>query len=168
MTFFLSRPILRYEGNFSEDQPNGDGTLYHSNGQKRCTRNFKNGQIDGQDVCIWYDTGVLKYEGSMKMGVCSGVGTWYFENGNMKFKGNFLNDLPHGSDVKIYMGEGNLEYQGGMKAGKREGKGVLYYPSENTKCYEGGFSQDEFSNYCLTVDEIYLAFFIVEEKWSIG
>ena len=140
--FFESDGKLRYEGIFKNDLPNGFGALYHENGVKRCEGTFKNGQIDGDCIKIWYDTEVLKYEGSMKNGMSNGPGTWYFENGNMKFQGNFSNDMPHGNDVKIYTGEGNLEYKGSLNKGQRNGYGVLYYFNK-VKCYEGNWFKND-------------------------
>ena len=141
--FFEENKNLRFEGIFKNDLP-VEGILYHENGVKRCEGKFKNGQMDGAGITVWYDSGVLKYEGSMKSGASHGPGSWYFENGNMKFEGNFQDDMPHGNDVKIYTGEGSLEYKGSLNKGQRQGWGVLYYFNNNkSQCYEGNWFNNE-------------------------
>ena len=88
----------RYEGEFKDDNFNGDG-VYH----------FVKGD---------------RYEGEFKDEKKHGTGAFYFVNGN-RYEGEFKNNNFNGKGV-YYFANGN-RYEGDWKCDKKDGKGVYHF-----------------------------------------
>ena len=131
----------KYEGQFSNDQPQGWGTWYYPNGDKyigmfeagkshgRGTMYFVNGQkLTG----LWAQgkyTNAQEEKENQKEGCISGncklgKGTYVFKHGKARYEGYFYNSLPHGEGT-CYYANGD-RYEGEWANGKFEGHGILY------------------------------------------
>lgn len=80
----------RYEGDFVNDRFEGNGTIYHANGKKWLSGQFKNGMANGK--CKLFDNdGFKRYDGDFKEGTMHGEGMLYERSGRLKlvrfFKG---------------------------------------------------------------------------------
>ena len=97
----------KFEGEYTDNKRNGNGTYFHPNGRKL-------------------------YEGMWKNDVWHGKGVQYYYNGN-KYEGDFYNGERHGEGV--YYARGKISYEGGWKDDQRHGQGIFYY--YNGGRYEG-------------------------------
>ena len=70
----------KYEGEWSNNQINGQGKLIYINGNTY-EGNFKDGMKNGQGIFIWKNGD--KYEGQWSMDKMNGQGTYKFTNGNI-------------------------------------------------------------------------------------
>ena len=71
---------LKYEGEISNEVPNGQGTLTYPDGQKY-EGEWKDGKWDGQGT--WTSPDGDKYEGEWKDGQSHGQGTYTWSNGDV-------------------------------------------------------------------------------------
>jgi hypothetical protein len=92
-----------YSGDFSQNKPNGIGTLIFSNGNKY-VGHWKNSRKDGEGKMIF--TSGETYSGQFVANRFHGYGIYQFKNGN--------------------------RYEGYWKEGKPHGEGSLYKPDEET------------------------------------
>ena len=97
----------KYEGDFLNGTPNGQGTLTWSDGRKYVGE-WKGGKINGQGTFTWPNG--EKFEGKYKDGKYHGQGTYTHPNGK-KYEGEYKDGKFHGqgtyisSDGTKYIGE---------------------------------------------------------------
>ena len=85
---------LSIEGNFENDDLNGEGKIYWTNSNLRVDGTFKDGYLNGEGK-IYDENGNLQIEGIFERTINLDLylikGKIYDENGNLKAKGNFKN-----------------------------------------------------------------------------
>lgn len=143
-----------YEGNFTNNQPNGKGVLVYDNGDKY-EGDFLNGQRHGKGVLYFADKQI--YEGDFKNDEKTGKGTYKWLDGKV-YEGEFLKGKRHGDGVLKYPNGATLsgffsddklpsygtmitasgdKYIGQFVDGVRTGKGIAIWI--NGDKYEGDF-----------------------------
>lgn len=90
--------ILNYEGDLTDNMPNGYGTAYYSNGDIY-EGYWKNGKRHGTGSYTWNNG--KKYTGDWKNDQKDGQGTFYWPYGDT-FTGEFKNDMINGTGTYIY------------------------------------------------------------------
>ena len=126
----------RYEGEFRNGKRNGRGILSYANGY-RYDGEFRDDNFNGRGILI-YATGE-RYDGEFRDGKSNGQGTLTYANGN-RYQGGFLNAKFHGQGIFLYA-TGD-RYEGGFLDGKRSGRGTLTYAKGYR--YDGEFRDDKF------------------------
>jgi len=142
----------RYEGEWTNNQPHGYGSLTYANGAQYWGR-FDHGRRQGHGVMKyangdeyegnWHKdqpqgTGVRRfaagsiYEGEFKDGLQEGQGKQTYID-NTYYKGSWHQGKPHGYGKLTFISGG--EYEGSFNNGKPHGKGHYYYP--NGDVYSG-------------------------------
>ena len=147
---------IMYEGNFVNDEPEGEGKSHNENGSYYIGH-FKNGMKNGKGI-YYYPNGDIMYEGDyiddepegngklvmengnyyigqFKKGKRHGKGKSYDKDGNLFYEGDFINELPNGKGIMYF--DGN-KYEGDLVDGKFEGNGKFYYYEEDRE-YIGQF-----------------------------
>ena len=147
-----------YEGNFSNEMPNGRGIMDYGNGEK-FVGNFKNGQEDGEGLLyknnvpnsVTYTNGKAKVKSVVTViggnaptvagciqGDCyNGFGIIKFDSGN-RYEGNFVNGIKTG-EGKFYFAQGNV-FDGTFKNNVYT-KGTFHYHKEKMT-FAGDYNQD--------------------------
>ena len=133
-----------YIGQWSDDQPNGNGVLLTADGLLLYQGQWKNGVRDGTGTA--YRAGRMIYTGSWKNDRYDGSGTQIRPDGG-RIVGRFAAGEPSGT-VCEYAGDGRKVYEGAMSGGKRNGPGTLWRPDGSA--LTGIFLQDELDG---TVEE---------------
>ena len=123
-----------YNGEFSEGEKNGNGSITYANGTKY-EGSFKNDFHDGFGKLMQLNGET--YEGEWKKGKINGNGMRIHANGN-KYIGNYVNNVRSGSGHLIFVnGE---SYKGNFSNGKANGNGVFKFKNGNV--YEGEFKDN--------------------------
>ena len=138
-----------YIGQWLSDKKYGIGIEYEKNKSGKKDRivyegEFVNNEYEGEGT--FYPENDGKYIGKWSNNKRNGKGIKYYNDLiNMKeYEGDFLNDEYHGEGTYYYK-DGKTEYKGGWRNNKRNGKGIKYYDNENnTKEYDGDFENNEF------------------------
>ena len=86
-----------YVGEITNGEPDGNGTLTLSNGEKYVGE-WKNGKVHGQGTLTYLDG--EKYEGEWKEGKENGKGTYTFPN-RLKYMGEIKGGNPNGQGTFI-------------------------------------------------------------------
>ena len=107
--YYYPNGDIMYEGDYINDEPEGNGKLVMENG------NY--------------------YSGQFKKGKRHGKGKSYDKDGNLFYEGDFINELPNGKGIMYF--DGN-KYEGDLVDGKFEGNGKFYYYEEDRE-YIGQF-----------------------------
>lgn len=148
-----------YEGEFSNDHPNGSGSLYCLNADTPYiySGEWENGLRHGYGDAV-YSNGD-SYFGEWKEDAYNGIGRYRYANGDI-YDGDWVNNLPSGKGQYLspafkYGGEwldgwihgfGRIDfpngdiYEGDFCEGKKCGQGLYQYASGNV--YEGEFYDD--------------------------
>jgi len=95
----------KYVGEITNGEPDGNGTLTYSNGDKY-EGEWKDGEPNGQGTFTWSDEG--KYEGKWREGKFHGQGTFTFSDGN-KGVGEFRDNKPW--NITTYDKDGNYKWK---------------------------------------------------------
>ena len=159
-----------YEGEFVNNEYEGEGTFYPENDGKYIGK-WSNNKRNGKGIKYYNDLINMKeYEGDFLNDEYHGEGTYYYKDGKKEYKGGWRNNKRNGKGIKYYDNENNTEeydgefindeyhgegtyyykdrkteYEGGWRNNKRNGKGIKYYDNENnTKEYDGEFINDEY------------------------
>lgn len=149
----------KYEGQFSNDLPNGTGSLYclNSDAPYVYSGEWENGLRQGYGDAV-YSNGD-SYFGEWKDDAYNGVGRYRYANGDV-YEGDWVNNLPSGkgqylSQTFKYGGDwldgwihgfGRIDfsngdiYEGDFCEGKKCGQGLYQYANGNV--YEGEFYDD--------------------------
>jgi len=125
----------KYEGDFKNDIREGKGIIYCDNGD-RYEGELKNNKFEGNGI-FYYNDGD-RYEGDWKNGKKEGKGIMYYNNGD-KYDGYWENDLMEGKGI-FYWNDGS-KYDGEWKNGIKEGNGIIYDKNGNKK--EGIWKNDK-------------------------
>ncbi|MFT4031129.1 MAG: hypothetical protein QM669_01790 [Siphonobacter sp.] len=97
---YVNRKTLeRYDGEWSENRPNGLGNLYYPSGKKKYEGYFVNGHFEGTGT-LWLKNGNI-YTGGFLDGNVHGKGTLTYANGD-RYIGEFRNGLRHGQGKYVY------------------------------------------------------------------
>ena len=150
----------QYVGEWSDDKPNGQGTVTFSNGEKYVGE-FRDGKYHGQGTYTFPES--EKYVGEFRDGKYHGQGSVTFPNGG-KYVGEFEDDKWNGQgtytfpDGEKYVGEfrdgkyhgqGTLtvpdgeKYVGAWRDGRFNGQGTLTFPDGEK--YVGEFKDDKWN-----------------------
>lgn len=134
---FYSFGNFQYEGQFIDDFPNGNGTLYSTNsdGQYLYAGEWDKGQRSGYGDAI-YPNGDAYY-GEWKDDAYNGIGRYRYANGDA-YDGEWKNNLPNGQGQYI---SSSFKYSGDWLEGWIHGFGRIDY--SNGDIYEGDFCQGE-------------------------
>ncbi len=81
-----------YEGEFSDNAFNGNGTLTKGNGEVY-SGTFVNGKLNGEGQ-YFNENGELIYEGTFVNDYLTGFGTMYTPNGFIMYRGDFMRGIP--------------------------------------------------------------------------
>ena len=146
--------MRKYEGEFKDGLPNGQGTLTLPDGKKYAGK-FWAGETMGSGALISPDG--EKYEGEFENFTLQDQGTLTLPDGT-RYEGDFKDGVRHGEGIEISpdgtkyegdfkngvrYGQGTEEnpdgekYEGEFKDGVRHGQGTYSYP--DGKKYEGGW-----------------------------
>jgi hypothetical protein len=90
-----------YEGNFSNDAINGNGTYIWAN-KHTYTGNFVDGKMEGKGTYKWPSG--EEYTGDYQNNIKMGMGVFKWPNGKI-FEGPFVNGNPNGEGKLIYDGK---------------------------------------------------------------
>lgn len=120
-----------YEGEWADEQRNGQGTLLLPNGA-RYEGNWSNDMENGAGLYTWPSGS--RYEGTFRNGKQHGKGTVTWANGT-RYEGQFLGGRYHGYGV--FKDADCVTYKGGFVKGRRHGRGTLARPDGST--YIGQF-----------------------------
>ena len=83
---------LKKEGNYKDGEEDGKWTEWYENGQLKAETNYKDGEYDRKSTSwhtSWHENGQLETEGKYKDGKKDGKFTWWHENGDVIFENNF-------------------------------------------------------------------------------
>lgn len=121
-----------YEGEWKEDQRNGQGILNFKDGTKY-EGGFKNNQFNGRGKMEWKDG--FYYKGQFNNNTFHGFGYLRGSNGHI-YNGNFQNGLFHGEGEFKWVNGPIVEfYKGNYSFGKKDGKGEFHF--NNGHVYNG-------------------------------
>ncbi len=124
-----------YEGDWKDDQKNGNGTTTFTNGDKYVGE-YKDDKIEGQGTFTYADGN--KYVGQYKAGKKDGYGTYYWPNGE-RYEGYWKADNREGEGTAIH--SDGTSYKGTWLNDKRNGYFKEYDKNGNltgTNQYENG------------------------------
>ena len=130
-----------YEGMFKNNKKNGFGIL-HSNKEDRkliYEGNFLNDEFDGEGELIL--EGLFYVKGNFKNGHSHGEVKLYDKNHNLRYDGHIVDDKKEGDNEKHIYEDGSF-YIGQFRKGKRNGNGIIYN-KDNEIIYEGQFVNDK-------------------------
>jgi hypothetical protein len=111
-----------YEGQFSNNLPNGRGVMYDDKGCITECSTWVNGLPNGYQI-IKNTNGVVVFEGSITNGRKTGKCNWYDDKQKARFTGEFKDDFLEGRGTKHF--DNGQIYEGEFKKGVEEGRGVL-------------------------------------------
>ena len=127
-----------YLGNLKEGIPQGIGTLFGKDNNKKFEGKFDKGKaVNGT---YFFENGEF-YKGSLKNNKYQGHGQLFDKNGNIKYDGEYNNGKKEGEGKLFY--KNGEKYEGFFHINKRHGKGKLFYKNGNIK-YDGDFLNDNF------------------------
>tara|TARA_B100000965_G_C19027122_1_gene513614 strand:- start:24 stop:518 length:495 start_codon:yes stop_codon:yes gene_type:complete len=117
----FSGPVFNIEGkstgSIKKGKWNGKFEFYHSNGQLRMYRTYKDGVIIDGPVRSYYENGQLSYEVTMKDGKEDGPLKLYYENGQLSYDETYKNGKKDGL-LKSYYENGQLKEESTYKDGE--------------------------------------------------
>ena len=121
-----------YDGDWKEDQKDGDGALTFKDGTKYIGK-FKNNKFNGKGKMQWKDG--YYYDGNFTNNFFHGKGYLRMNNGHI-YNGNFQNGVFHGEGEFKWINGMSIEfYKGNYSYGKKDGKGEFHF--ENGNIYRG-------------------------------
>jgi len=129
-----------YEGYFKKGLPNGNGTKYYYEGNKKIgyyNGSWINSKRSGRGEMHNYKEGII-YNGLWKNDKRHGKGKINYTNGDY-YEGDFMNGLKEGKGIYYYL---DCYYNGGWKEDKRHGEGKIY--CKDGIYYNGYFYDDKF------------------------
>ena len=135
----MKSDLEKYDGNWKEDQKDGDGTLIFSDGTKYIGQ-FKNNNFNGKGKMEWKDG--FFYEGYFLNNFLHGEGYLRGNNEHI-YKGQFQNGKFHGKGTFkwINRNESTEYYKGNYSSGQKDGKGEFHF--KNGHIYNGFWKSGE-------------------------
>ena len=124
----------RYEGDWEDDEKNGEGTLYYRDGGKyegQWVDDMRNGH--GTNTWAAGD----RYEGDWKNNRKHGQGKLFYANGG-KYVGEWENNMRNGHGENTW--PNGMRYIGSWMNNQRHGSGTLTYPDGGK--YDGNWSKN--------------------------
>ena len=109
-----------YEGEYKNDQKNGEGKLYFKLLKDTYEGNFIDNNITGNGTYIWNNG--EKYIGNFLNGKMDGKGKYFWPDGSY-YEGDYINNIKEGNG-KFKWSNGKI-YEGPFKNGNPNGKGIL-------------------------------------------
>lgn len=113
-----------YEGEFKNDQPNGNGRQIDERGIITDCRSWVNGVANGATT-MKGPQGQVIFEGFLENGKKNGQCSFYDEKEKATISGVFKNDVLDGKGIKRY--DNGQVYEGDFKAGVENGQGSLTF-----------------------------------------
>lgn len=127
-------PSFLYEGDWSNNKPNGIGRIIYPD-STFYTGNWDNGKKNGYGDIIYSNND--SYFGEWVNDEPQGLGRYYFSNGDI-YNGEWENGFQQG--VGIFNSK-DFIYQGDWQQGWIHGKGKITYPNDDD--YEGDFVENK-------------------------
>ncbi len=124
-----------YEGEYKNDQKNGNGKIYFKLLHETYEGNFDENNINGNGIYKWENG--EKYEGTFENGKMNGKGKYSWPDGGF-YEGDYVNNLKEGNG-KFKWSNGKI-YEGPFKNGNPNGNGILIVKN---KYYEINFKDGE-------------------------
>lgn len=129
-----------YNGSWLSGMRNGEGTMIYGEGDYRLkyVGNWMNNKKRGEGK-MFFVSGA-RYEGNWDNDKRNGRGTFYYVDGSI-YEGNWKDDKCHGRGIMLYA-DGN-KYEGSWKNDERDGRGILYYHTDdqhNRVSYDGNWT----------------------------
>lgn len=132
---------LCYDGQWKNGNREGRGTGYTEEGLTIYTGEWKEGQYSGYGTSYYEDGETPYYTGRWENGKWQGVGTQYYKNKNPLYESEWKEGQLDG-DTSYYWENGNLCFTGNCSLGKKHGKGIEYWENGNI-AYEGEWVDDQ-------------------------
>lgn len=114
--------VLIYQGEFADNQQQGEHWWYDNQGAKQQRTQFTDGQYDGI-YQRWYQDGKQAIDVTYAKGLLNGEARYWYKNGQLKSQVNYLLGAKQGQE-QFWYEDGTLmhtaEYQAGRKQGKQE------------------------------------------------
>lgn len=126
-----------YEGNWKNQQMNGEGTYYYQKTGERYVGAWKNDYRSGEGQ-LFNAEGNLLYDGNWVNDMQNGQGIYFYDDGS-RYIGEWKNNQKHGMGKLTILNEGY--YYGKFKNGELHGKGTFYYIDGSS--YEGRWKNGE-------------------------
>ena len=124
-----------YEGEYKNDQKNGNGKLYFKLLNETYEGNFIDNNINGNGIYKW-NSGEI-YTGNFLNGKMNGKGKYTWPDGGF-YEGDYINNIKEGNG-KFKWANGKI-YIGPFKNGNPNGNGILFV---NNRYYEVNFENGE-------------------------
>ena len=109
-----------YEGEYKNDQKNGNGKMYFKLLHDSYEGNFVNNNINGNGIYKWKNGDC--YEGNFENGKMNGKGKYSWPDGGF-YEGDYVNNIKEGNG-KFKWPNGKI-YEGPFKNGNPNGNGIL-------------------------------------------
>ncbi len=109
-----------YEGEYKNDKKNGKGKLFFKNLNDSYEGNFEDNDINGNGIYKW-ENGEI-YKGNFLKGKMNGEGKYTWPDGGC-YKGNYINNIKEGNG--IFKWSNGKIYEGPFKNGNPNGNGIL-------------------------------------------
>ena len=120
--------ILYYEGEFLNEEIQGNGIFFYENGKKYIEGNFQKEYIFGKGI-KYYENGSKKMDGIFKsINIC--IGKYYNPNNKVIYEGEIINEIPIKYDkIKIYNDNMYKIYGRDIIDGIKKAKYLEYFPN---------------------------------------
>ncbi len=122
------------KGQYKDDEAEGIFEYYDFYGNLTEKRNYKDGEIDGERIFFYGQTGKICQKSLYKDGKRNGFYTQYYVNGNINSQGYFVDGEKEG-EWKTFYPDGQLSAVNFYREGKYQGV-QNYYSSEGKKSRE--------------------------------
>jgi len=131
--------LENYDGDWKEDQKDGEGTLIFSDGTKY-TGTFKHNKFNGKGIMEWKDG--FFYDGYFLNNFLHGEGYLRGNNEHI-YKGHFQNGKFHGEGTFKWINRNEYTeyYKGNYSSGQKDGKGEFHF--RNGHVYNGLWKSGE-------------------------
>ena len=124
----LTTDRFHYEGDFKDNQLNGNGIIDFNSEGYRYEGQFENNEITGKGICKWENGDI--YEGPVKNGIIEGYGKYTYSDGKI-YEGEYINGIKQGRGKLIY--PSNKMYEGIFKDGLPDGEGFYSEDGHTSK-----------------------------------
>ena len=134
-----------YEGEYKNDQKNGNGKLYFKLLNDTYEGNFIDNNINGIGIYKW-NSGEI-YNGNFLNGKMNGKGKYTWPDGGF-YEGDYINNIKEGNG-KFKWANGKI-YEGPFKNGNPNGNGILM---ANNSYYEVNFENGEIKGKVVEIED---------------
>ena len=170
---YYSCKKIRYQGDWVDGVPNGNGVMYNLDGEVIFDGNWKKGilEVDAlhhydytqNEMKVFYPDGYVQYQGGWEKGLPNGKGSYYDKDGKRLYEGHWKNGLiclksplffeyASGKFIQYIESLDWIKYQGEVKDGNPSGTGTSYHKNKKKK-YEGEWQNGTYNGYGSLFDE---------------